>query len=121
MVFGSGSRRCESEGKHLGVRHTVDMIPALTGRASRGIAKVLRRHGFDLVVPPESFLVTKATHLEPGEDEHARAWARQLGTLASTRLRFVLRVTLPVSDLEGPWRAAERLRDCPYRILTSPE
>jgi len=64
----------------------VDMIPALTGRASRGIAKMLRRHGFELVVPPESFLVSKETHLEPGEEEHARTWARQVGALASTRL-----------------------------------
>ena len=76
-----------SEGTNAAAFDTrVAMMPALTGRASRGIAKVLRRQGFELVVPPESFLVSKDTHLEPGEDTHARTWARQLGTLAATRL-----------------------------------
>ena len=47
--------------------------PAFTGRASKGIAKRLRHHGVDLIVPPESFLVSKTTHLEDGEIGHARA------------------------------------------------
>lgn len=57
----------------------VDMAAALTGRASKGIAKRLRHHGCELVVEPASFLVTKETHLEPHEVEHARAWGEQLG------------------------------------------
>ena len=32
---------------------------ALTGRASRGVARLLRAHGIDVAVEPESFLVTK--------------------------------------------------------------
>jgi hypothetical protein len=56
----------------------VDMAVAFTGRASKGIAKRLRRHACDLVAEPESFLVTKDTHLEPHEVEHARAWGEDL-------------------------------------------
>src|SRR5262249_913569 len=36
---------------------------ALTGRASKGIARRLREHGAALVVDPQSFLVTKENHL----------------------------------------------------------
>lgn len=57
----------------------VNMSPVLTGRASKGIAKQLRRHGFDLVAEPESFLVTKDTYLEPEETARARRWGRDLG------------------------------------------
>lgn len=46
----------------------------LTGRASKGIAKLMRHHGVELVVDPESFLVTKETELAPDELAHARAW-----------------------------------------------
>jgi len=31
---------------------------ALTGRASKGVARLLRAHGFDVVAQPESFVVT---------------------------------------------------------------
>ena len=49
--------------------------PALfTGRASKGIARQLSRHGLSIIVPPESFLVDKKSHLVPGELERARAW-----------------------------------------------
>ena len=63
---------------------------ALTGRASRGIAKQLQRHGCSLLAPPESFLVSKDNVLLPGEDERAEAWGRSLahrlmgGALATT-------------------------------------
>jgi Flavodoxin len=58
----------------------VDMAAALTGRASKGISRKLRHHGFDEIVEPESFLVTKETHLEPGEADRAREWGRRLAT-----------------------------------------
>jgi Flavodoxin len=45
---------------------------ALTGRASKGVARLLRAHGFDLVAEPESFLVTKQDRLEPQETARAR-------------------------------------------------
>lgn len=59
--------------------------PAFTGRASKGIAKRLRHHGLELVVPPESFLVSKTTHLEDGEVEHARAWGEAIASKVAAR------------------------------------
>jgi Flavodoxin len=50
----------------------------ITGRASKGIARRLRKHGFDVVVEPESFLVTKQNTLVDGEADRARAWAERL-------------------------------------------
>jgi hypothetical protein len=57
----------------------VDVPAAFSGRASRGIAKRLRRHGYDLAVAPESFLVDKQNRLLPGEADRATAWAAALG------------------------------------------
>jgi hypothetical protein len=51
---------------------------ALTGRASRGVARLLRTHGFDVVAEPESFLVTKQDRLEPQESTRAREWGARL-------------------------------------------
>jgi hypothetical protein len=51
---------------------------ALTGRASKGIGRQLRAHGFSMVAEPESFLVTKDNHLQPGEEARARAWGQRL-------------------------------------------
>jgi flavodoxin len=56
----------------------IDVAAAISGRASKGISKRLRRHGFDEVAKPESFLVTKETHLEPDEEARATAWGEQL-------------------------------------------
>jgi hypothetical protein len=53
---------------------------ALTGRASKGIAKRLREHGCTVIVEPESFLVTKESHLLDDEEAHARNWGAQLAT-----------------------------------------
>ena len=58
--------------------------PALvTGRASKGIARKLRGEGSELIVEPESFLVTKDNVLEPGEEVRAERW----GALLATNLR----------------------------------
>jgi len=54
------------------------MNAALTGRASKGIAKRLRRHHYALVAEPESFFVTKENHLEDDEATRARRWGEQL-------------------------------------------
>ena len=51
---------------------------ALTGRASKGVARLLRAHGFDVVAEPESFLVTKQDQLEPQETARAREWGTKL-------------------------------------------
>lgn len=57
----------------------IDASAVLTGRASKGIAKRLRKHGCALVAEPESFLVDKESHLIDHEAERARAWGAQLG------------------------------------------
>jgi len=49
-----------------------------TGRI--GIARNLRRHGFTVIAEPESFFVTKETHLEPDEEARARRWGADLAT-----------------------------------------
>lgn len=61
----------------------VDVSALLSGRASKGIAKRLRAHGFRLIAEPESFLVSKETHLLPDEVDHARAWGTRLGEAAA--------------------------------------
>ena len=53
---------------------------ALTGRASKGVARLLREHGFDVAAEPESFLVTKQDRLEPQETARAREWGTKLAT-----------------------------------------
>ena len=51
---------------------------ALTGRASRGVARLLSAHGFEMVAAPQSFVVTKQDRLEPQEDTRAREWGARL-------------------------------------------
>jgi hypothetical protein len=51
---------------------------AITGRASKGISKRLRRHGFHEVVDPESFFVDRANTLDAGEEQRAIDWGRTL-------------------------------------------
>jgi hypothetical protein len=65
-------------GKAAAFDTRIDANPVLTGRASRGIAKRLRKHGCTLVAEPESFLVDKHNHLLDGEAEHAVAWGKEL-------------------------------------------
>jgi hypothetical protein len=65
----------------------LDKSPTLTGTAARGIARRLRRHGYQ-VVGSESFVVEDTEGpLEQGELERARAWgaelARQLAATAA--------------------------------------
>jgi hypothetical protein len=61
-------------------------IPAsLSGRASRGIAGRLHQHGCEAAARSESFFVSKANKLLPGEEERARAWAAQLAGVTSSR------------------------------------
>ena len=51
-----------------------DAPEILTGHASHGIAKRLRRHGFVLVADPESFLVDKHDRLLADEADRAAEW-----------------------------------------------
>lgn len=58
----------------------LDKSPTLTGVASRGIAKRLRRRGYE-VISTASFLVEDSEGpLEPGELDRARAWGEQLAS-----------------------------------------
>ena len=56
----------------------IDGNPTFTGRASKGIARKLRHHGFGLIAEPESFLVTGDNTLLDGQDTRAEAWARSV-------------------------------------------
>lgn len=58
---------------------------ALTGQASKGVVRLLRAHGFDVVAQPESFLVTRQTRLEPAETGRAREWAARLAAKIAER------------------------------------
>jgi hypothetical protein len=60
----------------------IDRAPALTGAAARGIARRLRRRGYD-VLAAESFLVEESEGpLAEGELERARAWGAELARAA---------------------------------------
>ena len=80
-----------------GIRELIPQIPAtrgaaaaafdtrfgwpvwLTGAASRRIARALRGSGYRMVVPPESFIVTKAQGpLRTGEVERASEWGARI-------------------------------------------
>lgn len=50
----------------------------LTGRASRGIAKRLEKHGATLIASPESFFVDRDNHLVEGEADRAQEWGASL-------------------------------------------
>jgi Flavodoxin len=56
---------------------------ALTGRASKGVARSLHAHGFRVIADPESFLVTRQDRLEPQETDRAREWGSKLAAQAA--------------------------------------
>ena len=63
------------------------MSPAFTGRASRPIAKLLKRHGYRLpVAAPASFLVSSQSTLLDGEADRARRWGMTIAAASKTYL-----------------------------------
>jgi hypothetical protein len=56
------------------------VAPAMSGRASKGIARRLRHHGLTLAAPPESFLIDDDNHLVDGEEDRARRWGAALAS-----------------------------------------
>jgi hypothetical protein len=74
----------EGKGKRAAAFDTrIDKSPMLTGAASRGIAKRLRRRGYDLVGDPESFFVEDSEGpLADGELDRAKAWGASLAERA---------------------------------------
>lgn len=57
-------------------------VPVMTGRASRGISRLLSSHGCRLLAPPESFLVGKQNTLLKGETARACSWGALVGETA---------------------------------------
>jgi Flavodoxin domain len=74
-------------GRHSGAAAAFDTRmsgPAiLTGRASRGIAELLRQYGLTVVAKPVSFLVSRKNELLEGQKEEARNWGSRLAAIAS--------------------------------------
>ncbi len=58
----------------------------LSGSAAMGIARRLRAAGAEVVVEPESFIVSTAPDLLPGELERVGAWAREVFAKAEAAL-----------------------------------
>src|SRR5579863_1385102 len=67
----------DGRGKAAAFDTRINARVLFTGRASKAVARQLLRHGLSVVVPPESFLVDKGSHLLPGELERARRWGEQ--------------------------------------------
>jgi hypothetical protein len=63
----------------------IDAPAPITGRASKAIARRLRQHRCTLIADPESFLVTKDSHLEPHEADRARKWGAGLAVQLGAR------------------------------------
>jgi len=64
----------------------LEMPAVFTGRASSGIARLLRQHGCTMVTKPVSFLVTKDNRLRAGEDSRARDWGQLLSGILAARI-----------------------------------
>jgi len=62
----------------------INGVPAFTGRASRIIGRLLKRHGYGLIAAPESFLVGPQSTLLDGATARARRWGAELGVIASS-------------------------------------
>lgn len=56
----------------------------LSGSAADRLSDALRERGARVVAREESFIVTMAPTLEPGEEERARRWGDQLANLVAT-------------------------------------
>jgi hypothetical protein len=56
----------------------IDAPAAFTGRASRTLGRRLRRRGWALVAPPQSFLVDKKNRLLADQPARAEAWGASL-------------------------------------------
>jgi hypothetical protein len=62
----------------------VNGLAVLTGRASRRIARLLKRHSYRLVAAPQCFLVCSHGTLLDGEASWARRWGMTLGAASKT-------------------------------------
>jgi menaquinone-dependent protoporphyrinogen IX oxidase len=62
----------------------INGVGVFTGRASRRMAKLLKRHGYRLAAAPQSFLVGSQNTLLDGEASWARRWGMTLGAASKT-------------------------------------
>ncbi|HEY1324633.1 MAG TPA: flavodoxin domain-containing protein [Streptosporangiaceae bacterium] len=62
----------------------VNGLAVVTGRASRRMARLLKRHGYRLVAAPQGFLVCSHGTLLDGEASWARRWGMTLGAVSKT-------------------------------------
>jgi menaquinone-dependent protoporphyrinogen IX oxidase len=62
----------------------VNGVAVFTGRASRRIAKLLKRHDYRLVAAPQSFLISSRNTLLDGEASWARRRGMTLGAASKT-------------------------------------
>jgi hypothetical protein len=80
------SQHESASGKAAAFDTRIDKSPRLTGTAARGIAKRLRRAGYELVADPESFFVEDSEGpLADGELDRAKEWGRAIAAAASLR------------------------------------
>lgn len=68
-----------AEGSYAATFDTrLDRSPLVTGVAARGIARRLRRHGYELLGSDSFFVTESEGPLDEGELDRARAWGAQL-------------------------------------------
>jgi Flavodoxin domain len=65
----------------------VNGLAVFTGRASRRMARLLKRRGYRLVAAPQSFLVCSHGTLLDGEASWARRWGMTLDAVSKTYLQ----------------------------------
>jgi hypothetical protein len=58
----------------------IDAAAVITGRASKGISRQFRHHGFREIAEPMSLLVTKDSQRAPGQQASARRWGERLAS-----------------------------------------
>jgi hypothetical protein len=92
---GGTKHELESDAEGPGLRDWFDVLPkvnegrpaaafdtrlpsALAGGAAKGIARRLRRHGYQLVSDPEGFILDAYGPVRPAEMERAKQWGAQL-------------------------------------------
>jgi hypothetical protein len=88
---GPGLRKWLAERSGDGMRAAafdtrMDRSAVVTGAAARGIARRLRRRGYEVLAEPESFLVEDSEGpLAEGELDRARAWGESFVELVGAR------------------------------------
>jgi hypothetical protein len=77
---------CMADGQALAAAFDtrVNGVSLATGRASRGISRLLKRHGYRIVAAPESFLIGQQDTLLVGEASRARRWVPRSASSRAT-------------------------------------